>query len=131
VEKSTIERGKQAVKAVFRKMEATSQRFSGGDPGGSPGEAPSPRPGEAPLAPATEGVVSPVPASAGPEAGALSPAPPPRPAPSDQEIDLTPYREVVSTVAGFLWRLRGGDDIANWVAAERIIRAALRESGRA
>ena len=136
-EKTSIERGKQAVKAVFRRMEATSQKFTGSDTPEStpPAVYDDHSPAPPPLAPSTEGVVSPAALVAGPEAGAMpqseaEESPPTALQHDEPEIDLTPYREVVGTVAGFLWRLRGGEDIANWVAAERIVRAALREAGR-
>ncbi|MBX3375289.1 MAG: hypothetical protein KF817_15795 [Phycisphaeraceae bacterium] len=97
---SSEDRGTASVKKVFAKMEETSRRVAA-----------------QPTAPA--------PMASAPTTATADPVPAGARSHGAQEIDLKPYQEVVSYQARLIWQVRGGDDVENWLLAERLVREAL------
>jgi len=142
---STGETGTPAVKAALRLMEKATQKFRDLGDSVSPGLTTSPPlSSPVPLDPGMAGTTIPASPAASPAASAPEP-----PVTGDlgstsaaspeqgtaalidtaviaaQEIDLKPWREFVSAQAYLIWKVRGGDPVANWLLAEDVVRRVV------
>lgn len=127
---SSEDRGTASVKKVFAKMEETSRRVAAQPTAPAPMASVPAAPvtstaADRPAAPVTAAPTQSRPSASAPTTATADPVPAGARSHGAQEIDLKPYQEVVSYQARLIWQVRGGDDVENWLLAERLVREAL------